>query len=46
MTMLDFHSTAFKFLECKFSSKSDVDLNLKLIHLKIDFRYKILKYQC
>ena len=46
MSMLGLHSTPSKFLECKFSSKYDEDLNLGLICLKLDFRYKILKHQC
>ena len=46
MSMLDLHSTPCKFLECKFSSKSSKVLDLGTIYLKIDFRYKILKYQC
>ena len=44
--MLDLHSTPCKFLECKFSSKPGKVLNLGPIRLKIDFGYKILKYQC
>ena len=44
--MLDLHSTASKFLECKFLSKSGKVLNLGPICLKIDFKYKILSYQC
>ena len=43
--MLDLHSTPSKFLECKFSNKSGEVLNWGQICLKIDFRYKILKYQ-
>ena len=46
MSMLDLDSTLSKFLECKFSSNSGKDLNLRPIYLKINFRYKILKYQC
>ena len=44
--MLDLHSTPSKFLECKFLSESVKFLNLGPICLKIDFRYKILTYQC
>ena len=44
MSMLDLHSTPSKFLECKFSSKSGKVINLGAIYLKIDFRYKLLKY--
>ena len=46
MPMLAQHSTPSKFLECKFSSKSGEVLNLGPSCLKIDFRYKIMKYQC
>ena len=45
MSPLHLHSTPSKFLECKFSSKSGEVLSMGPIYLKIDFRYKILKYQ-
>ena len=46
MSMLDLHSTPFKFLACKFLSKSGKVSNLVPICLEIDIRRKILKYQC
>ena len=46
MSMSDLYSTLSKCLECKFLSISDEVLSLEPVCLKIDFRCKILKYQC
>ena len=46
MSMLDLHLTPFKFLDCKFLSKSGKVSNLVPICLEIDIRCKILAYQC
>ena len=45
VSMSDLYLTPSKYLKCRFSSNSDEVLSLGPIYLKIDLRYKVLKYQ-